>query len=99
MAGEQERRVHPEAETRAAQAALEVEVEQWRAQEARVASLEGEIALLSLVRDEVKKERDSVVSVMFEGDEAGLVLAQQAEQPGMLLQERFSLQKMQHAHV
>ena len=33
---------------------------------------------------------------MFEGDEEGLIMAQHAEQPGMLLQERLGLQKMQH---
>ena len=48
LAGEQERRAHAEAETRAAQAALRVEAEQRRAQDARVAILGDGIARLSL---------------------------------------------------
>ena len=81
-----------------AQAALEVEAEQRRAQDTRVTSLEEEIARLSLVRDKEEEESDSLASVMFEGGEEGLIMAQQADQPGMLLQERLGLQKMQYGH-
>ena len=64
---------------RAAQAPLEIELEQRRAQGARVASLAEESARLSLIGgNKVKEERDSLVSVMFEGGVEGLLLAQQA---------------------
>ena len=64
----------------------------------RVASLKEGITRLSLVWDKVEEESDSLVSVSLEGDEEGLILAQQAEQPGTLLQERLGLQKIQHGH-
>ena len=96
-AGGQERRAHAEAGTRAAQAALEVEAEQRRAQDTQVASLE-EIARLSLVTDKVEEESDSLISVMFQCDKEGLIMTQQADHPGMLLQERPGLRKTQHEH-
>ena len=97
---EQERRVHAEAKSRAAQAALDIEAEQGRAQGARVASPEEEMARLSLVKDSVEQERGNLVSVIFESDEEGLAMAQrEEEQLGMLLHERLGLQKMRHGHV
>ena len=53
-------------ETRAVQAALGVEAEGRKAQEARAASLE-EMERLSLVKAGAEKERDDVVSVILEG--------------------------------
>ena len=50
--------------------------------------------------DKVEKERDNLISVIFEGGSEGLLLlAQYTEQPGMLLQEPLGLQKMQHGHA
>ncbi|CAM9945061.1 unnamed protein product [Laminaria digitata] len=75
--------------------ALDAKAEGRPAQETRVANLEEEMGRLSLMKAVVEKERDNLVSLIFEGDEEGLLLAQQAELPGMLLQEKVGLQKMQ----
>lgn len=75
LPGKQERRAHAEAGTRADQAALDVESEQRRGQDARAASLADITRLLS-VRDKVEEKRDSLVSFMFAVDEDVLILAQ-----------------------
>lgn len=74
LAKEHEGRVRAEAETRAVQAALDGEVDERRAQEERVASLEEEMGRLSLVKARVEKERNNLVSAIFDGDEEGLLL-------------------------
>ena len=59
MARGQERRVHAEAKMRLTQAALDVKVEERRAEEARVASLE-EMARLSLVKGKGREGKEQL---------------------------------------
>ena len=66
LVGELERRKRAEADTREAQAALDVEVEGRRADQARAASLE-EMKILSLAVGWMEAERDHLVSTLFQG--------------------------------
>ena len=93
LAEEHVRGVRVEAVTRAVQTALDIEAGERKAQEARVAGLE--MGLLSWMKARWRKEQNDLVSVIFQGDEEGLLLAQQEEQPGMFAKERLALQKMQ----
>lgn len=68
-----------------------VEAEDRRAREPRVASLEEGMARLLLDRPQVEKERDDLDSFICQGDDKGLLLTQQAEQPGMFFQEKLGL--------
>lgn len=90
---EREKRLHAEAETRGAQAALVAEEALRRTEQANVVRLGEEVRRLSLVTDGLMEERNQLVSVIFDGA-GGQLLAQQEDQPGMYLRERLGFEKM-----
>ena len=92
LAEEHEHRLFVEVETREVQAALAAEEGRTRAEETRVAMPGEEICRLSLVKNALKKEKDALVSVIYD-DVGGQVPTQQEDQPGMHLRKRIGFEK------
>ena len=65
-----------------------------RAEEARAMNLEAEIGRLSLVTDGLRKERDKLVSAIYDGADEESHSSQQEGRSEMCLQERLGFERM-----